>query len=50
MVGGYVFKPIGIPYLFLTPEYLGDVNFISYFIVGIVMGFFVMKRMVNIKV
>ena len=42
MVGGYLFHPIGIPYLFLTPEYLGDVNFLSYFIVGVVLGFFVM--------
>ena len=42
MSGGYLFKPIGIPYLFQTPEYLGDVNFLSYFIMGVVLGFFVM--------
>lgn len=42
MVGGMIFKTIGIPYLFSAPEYLGDVNFLSFFIVGIVLGFFVM--------
>jgi hypothetical protein len=42
MVGGFLFEPIGIPYLFKTPEYLGDVNFLSFFIVGVVLGFFVM--------
>ena len=31
-----------MPYLFLTPEYLGEVNFLSYFIVGITSGLFVM--------
>lgn len=42
MVGGHLFTAIGIPYLFLTPEYLGDVNFLSFFILGSVLGFFVM--------
>lgn len=42
MVGGHLFKTIGIPFLFLTPEYLGDVNFLSFFIVGILVGFFAM--------
>lgn len=42
MSGGYMFKTIGIPYLFQTPEYLGDVNFLSYFLMGVVLGLFVM--------
>lgn len=32
----------GISYLFLTPEYLGHVNFLSYFIVGFSLGGFIM--------
>jgi hypothetical protein len=42
MAGGFLFKPIGIAYLFQSPEYLGDVNFLSYFLMGLVLGFFVM--------
>ncbi len=33
----------GFPYLFLTPEYLDKVNFLSYFLVGITAGLFVMS-------
>ena len=32
----------GIPSLFLDPEYLGEVNFISFLIVGFAMGGFIM--------
>ncbi|GAB4378073.1 MAG: hypothetical protein Kow0075_07540 [Salibacteraceae bacterium] len=32
----------GIPYLFLFPEYLGQVNFLSHFVVGLVTGSFIM--------
>ena len=32
----------GIPYLYLTPEYMGEVSFLSYFIVGFSFGGFVM--------
>lgn len=32
----------GIPYLFLAPEYLGELSFASYFIVGLSLGGFVM--------
>jgi hypothetical protein len=32
----------GIPYLFLTPEYLNEVNWISYFLLGISIGAFFM--------
>ncbi|HAD96858.1 MAG TPA: hypothetical protein DCG19_05590 [Cryomorphaceae bacterium] len=33
----------GFPYLFLTPEYLDKVNFLSYFLVGLTAGLFVMS-------
>jgi hypothetical protein len=35
-------KRFGIPYLFLDPEYLGEVNMLSFFIVGIACGVFIM--------
>jgi hypothetical protein len=35
-------KRFGIPYLFLDPEYLGEVNILSFFIVGITCGVFIM--------
>lgn len=35
-------KDLGIPYLFLDPEYLGRVDFISYLILGFSFGAFVM--------
>ncbi len=37
-----VSEKYGIPFLFLTPEYLGDVSFISYLIVGFSFGGFLM--------
>lgn len=37
VTGGFG-KNLGIPYLFLDPEYLGKVDFISFFIVGITVG------------
>lgn len=43
---GFVTKMVslkyGIPYLFLFPEYLGEVNFLAHFIVGLVTGAFIM--------
>lgn len=33
----------GLSYLFLTPEYLDKVNFLSYFLVGITAGLFIMS-------
>ena len=41
-VGGLLAENYGLSYLFLTPEYLDKVNFISYFIVGVAGGLFVM--------
>ena len=35
-------KLFGIPYLFLDPEYMGRVNFWSFFVVGISLGGFIM--------
>ncbi len=35
-------KRFGIPYLFLDPEYLGEVNIASFFIVGLAVGVFIM--------
>lgn len=43
MAGGLLFKSLGIPYLFITPEYLSEVNPLSYFILGIVLGLFTMS-------
>jgi hypothetical protein len=43
---GYVTNSLGreygVPYLFLDPEYLGEVNFWSYFIMGLACGGFIM--------
>lgn len=43
---GYVTNSLGreygVPYLFLDPEYLGEVNFWSYFIMGFACGGFIM--------
>jgi hypothetical protein len=35
-------RRFGIPYLFLDPEYLGDVDWLSFFITGIGCGLFIM--------
>lgn len=40
MITGSFGKYLGIPYLFLDPEYLNEVNFTSFFIVGAVMSGF----------
>ncbi len=37
----------GFPYLFLTPEYQGEVGFLAYSIVGITSGLFVMAFHIN---
>lgn len=42
MTGGYFFRGLGIPFLFLTPEYLGVVGSISFFIIGVFLGLFIM--------
>lgn len=42
MVGGYVFRPIGIYHLFLNPIYFEKVNYLSFFILGSMMGLFIM--------
>jgi hypothetical protein len=40
MISGNFGKYMGIPYLFLDPEYLHKVNFRSFFIIGMVVGGF----------
>ena len=40
MVTGSFGKYLGIPYLFLDPEYLNEVNFRSFFIMGSVLAGF----------
>ncbi|MBL0103835.1 MAG: patatin-like phospholipase family protein [Bacteroidetes bacterium] len=35
-------KTFGIPYLFLDPEYMGNVGFMSFFIIGFATGSFIM--------
>ncbi len=42
IVSGQFGEKYGILYLFLDPEYLGNVNFVSYLIVGFALGGFVM--------
>ena len=36
-------RRFGIPYLFLDPEYLGEVNWLSFFLTGICCGIFIMS-------
>lgn len=43
MMTGYVGRIYGTKYLFLNPEYLGQVSFYSFFILGIAFGGFVMS-------
>ncbi|MEQ9414154.1 MAG: patatin-like phospholipase family protein, partial [Cyclobacteriaceae bacterium] len=40
MITGNFGKYLGIPYLFLDPEYLNEVNFTSFFIIGAVLSGF----------
>lgn len=40
IVAGKIGSSLGIPYLFLDPEYLDEVGFLSFFIVGLAMGGF----------
>ena len=42
LMTGTVGQIFGIKYLFLTPEYLGEVNFLSHFILGLAFGGFFM--------
>ena len=42
LMTGVIGKSYGIPYLFLAPEYLGQVNFLSFAILGFSIGGFIM--------
>ncbi len=46
-VGGFLARSYGFQYLFLTPEYLDQVSFLSYFIVGIAAGLFIVAFHIN---
>ena len=41
-ITGWLSQRFGIPYLFLDPEYIGGVNFRSFFIMGFATGCFIM--------
>lgn len=41
-VSGYAGKGYGVPYLFWDPEYMGDVDFWSFLILGFALGGFIM--------
>lgn len=41
MITGNFGKYLGIPYLFLDPEYLNEVNFTSFFIIGVMISGFI---------
>lgn len=43
MLTGRLGKKLGLQYLFLDPEYLGDVNFWSFFFIGLAYGGFFMS-------
>jgi len=43
MVTSAIGLKYGVPYLFLFPEYMGDVDFLSHLIVGIATGAFIMS-------
>jgi hypothetical protein len=40
-VTGHMGKTFGIQYLFLEPEYLSDVNYVSFYILGLALGGFI---------
>lgn len=42
LISGQIGSVFGVKYLFLSPEYLGKINFISFFIVGFWFGAFMM--------
>ncbi len=43
MMSGSLGRRLGLQYLFLDPEYLGEVNFLSFYIVGMSLGGFFMS-------
>ena len=43
MISGSLGRRLGLQYLFLDPEYLGEVNFLSFYIVGLALGGFFMS-------
>lgn len=43
MMSGWLGSSLGLQYLFLDPEYLGDSDFMAFLIVGLAFGFFTMS-------
>ncbi len=43
LITGKIGNKLGIPYLFLDPEYQGSIDFFSFFLVGLTYGGFVMS-------
>jgi len=43
LIAGKIGSKLGVPYLFLDPEYQGSINFWSFFLVGLAYGGFVMS-------
>ena len=43
MMSGVLGARLGLPYLFLDPEYLGETGYFSFLIVGVAFGFFTMS-------
>lgn len=43
MMSGSLGRRLGLQYLFLDPEYMGEVNFLSFYIVGLALGGFFMS-------
>lgn len=46
-ITGFLGFDYGIQYLFLTPEYQGEIGFLSYFIMGFTLGLFIMAFHIN---
>ena len=46
-ITGWLGEDYGFKFLFLSPEYLGEVGFWSYFILGITLGLFIMAFHIN---
>ena len=46
-IGGFFAESYGFRYLFLAPEYLDKVNFLSYLIVGMTAGLFILAFHIN---
>jgi len=46
-IAGFTAEDYGLRYLFLTPEYLGSISVVSYVLVGVMAGLFIMAFHIN---